>query len=88
MNPRIKQVVPVTGYKLDLTFDNGERRLFDCSTHLQYECMTALKDIAYFNKTLIRYGTVGWPNGEDLCSDELYECSTPWNLEHGCCTAN
>lgn len=81
MNPRVKNVIPLRGYILDLTFDNGERRRFDCSAHLHYECMAALKDVSYFNQPFVRYGTVGWPEGEDICPDELYECSEPLPLK-------
>ena len=75
MNPRVQSVCPQNPFLLNLLFRNGERRVFDCSPLLDMPCMENLRDSEYFHKAFVRLGTVGWPDGEDICPDELYECS-------------
>lgn len=75
MNPRVANVLPLTDFRLELTFRNGEKGIFDCRPHLEMPCMENLRDPAYFSRATVCRGTVVWPEGEDICPDELYECS-------------
>ncbi len=34
-----------------------------------------LKDMSYFRRVSTDGFTVVWPEGQDICPDELYECS-------------
>jgi len=46
MNPYVKSVRPLDDYRLEVLFENGERRLFDVKPHLRRGvlpvCKTAL----------------------------------------------
>ena len=72
MNPRVKKVKPLKKYKLELTFTNGEVRIFDCSDLLDFGVFVELKEPRYFNQVQVIDGTVAWPNEQDICPDTLY----------------
>ena len=75
MNPRVKSVSPEDGYKLRLTFTNGEVRVYDCSHLLDFGVFKELREVAYFRQVHAALGTVVWPNEQDICPDTLYEDS-------------
>ena len=72
MQPRVKSVKPLKGYKLELTFTNGEVGVFDCSDLLDFGVFSELKDPKYFCQVRVVDGTVFWPNEQDICPDTLY----------------
>lgn len=75
MNPRVKAVQPLNNYHLSLLFTNGEEKVYDCSALLEFGVFTELKDEHYFQQAAVQYGTVTWPNEQDICPDTLYEDS-------------
>ena len=72
MNPRVISVKPMNNYKLDLIFDNGEERIYDCSSHLDFGVFKELKDKKYFQQVKCKSGTVVWTHNQDICPDTLY----------------
>ncbi len=72
MNPRVKNVAPNSNYKLYITFDNGEIKIFDVNPYLQIGIFKELKDKALFNSVKPFFGSIQWKNGQDLCPDTLY----------------
>ena len=75
MNPRIKSVSPSEDYRLNLVFSNGEERVYDCSSLLNFGVFEELRDKRYFKQASVEYGTVVWPHEQDICPDTLYEDS-------------
>ena len=75
MNPRVKSVVPRSGFKLEITFTNGEVGMFDCHHLLSFGVFRALGDVRYFNRARAEGGTVVWPDEQDICPDTLYQDS-------------
>lgn len=75
MNPRVQKVVAMDGYKLELTFSNGEVGVYDCAPLLEFGVFRELQDISYFKRARVQGGTVVWPNEQDICPDTLYEDS-------------
>ncbi len=75
MNPRIKRVLPSEDYTLELVFTNGEERVYDCSSLLEFGVFEELRDKRYFKQASVEYGTVVWPHEQDICPDTLYEDS-------------
>lgn len=61
------------GYKLRLTFNNGEIKVVDLSSSLDGEVFAPLKDIEYFKRFSIKFNTVEWENGADFAPEYLYE---------------
>ena len=72
MNPRISEVTVIDGHKLKLLFDNGERRIYDCSELLNFGVFQELQDENYFKQAKVSDGTVVWPHEQDICPDTLY----------------
>ena len=72
MNPRVKKVIPTNDYKLILTFKNDEQKIYDCKHLLNFGVFKELKNLEYFKQVFIEYGTVAWPNEQDICPDTLY----------------
>ena len=49
MNPRPVQVEPLENYELLITFQNGERRIFDAKPLLDQPLYAVLKNKAFFH---------------------------------------
>jgi hypothetical protein len=79
MNPRVIDVKPVVNFQLELTFSNGETRVFDVKPYLNTGEFVQLKKEAIFASVVCTMGTIQWQNGLDLCPDTLYEDSVPYN---------
>jgi len=79
MNPRIKEVIPLTDYKLKLIFTNGELGIYDCSSLLNFGVFQELQNSHYFNQVKVVDGTVAWPHEQDICPDTLYLNSLRYN---------
>ncbi len=74
-NPAVVTVIPEDNYKLIITFDNGEDRLFDVTPFLERGIFTELKDIDYFRKVKVSFGAIQWPHEQDFSKDTLYMLS-------------
>ena len=72
LRPTAKIVKPLTDYKLEIEFDSGEKKIFDVKPYIKGEWYSELQDIEYFNSVFTNEYTVEWPNGQDICPDELY----------------
>ena len=72
MNPRVKSVKAIQGYKLDIIFDNNEEKIFDCSSLLDFGIFKEFQDRNYFQQVQCKHGTVIWPHEQDICPDTLY----------------
>ena len=70
---RVKQVKALPGYRLALVFRSGEHGVFDCTPYRGYECLAGIWNNGVFDKVVADHGTVMWPNGADLCPDEVYD---------------
>lgn len=69
------EVQHVSGYKLLLTFEDGQRTVVDLEPHLDGEIFELLKDLAYFKTVRVNedIDTIVWDNGADFSPDFLYE---------------
>jgi hypothetical protein len=73
MNPRVKEVKPNKNFTVTLTFSNNEVKVFDVKPYLNIGIFKELKDPQLFNSVKPILGSIQWKNGQDLCSDALYE---------------
>jgi hypothetical protein len=83
LGPRVKTVIPMQDYKLDITFTNGERRTFDVKPLLALPVFKPLENADFFRSVKVAYGTIIWPNGIDYCPDTLYSESRATGGYHG-----
>ncbi len=72
MNPFVKSVRPLDDYRLEILFENGERRLFDMSPYLRRGVFVRLQNRAAFQAARVVAGSVEWPGEVDLSYDTLY----------------
>ena len=77
MYPGITEVQTTSDYRLILTFDNRERRLFDLAPYLTVGRFAELRDINAFKQVSISFDTVEWRNGLDIDPEFLYAKSEP-----------
>ena len=59
-------------FSLDLTFSDGKTKRFDAKPYLDYEVFRELKNLAYFKRIKIAFGTVQWENEQDISPETLY----------------
>jgi hypothetical protein len=77
MNPYVKAVHPLDEDRLEVLFENGERRLFDVKPYLQRGVFVRLQNHAIFQAARVVAGSVEWPGELDLSYDTLYLESQP-----------
>lgn len=53
MNPRVKKLTPLPGYKLDIEFPNGEQGIYNCTPLLDFGVFKELKGISYFKRVKV-----------------------------------
>ena len=68
----VTEVQATNDYRLVLTFDNGERRLFDLRPYLSIGRFAELRDIDAFKQISVSFDTVEWTNGLDIDPEFLY----------------
>lgn len=72
MNPYVKSVKPLEGFRLELLFENGEQRVFDLNPYLKRGVFQRLSNPAIFRAARVVAGSVEWPIELDLSYDTLY----------------
>jgi len=77
MNPYVKSVRPQHDYCLLLTFENGEKRIFDLKPYLEKDVFKQLKNVSLFKTARVVSGSVAWHGEIDLSYDTLYLSSIP-----------
>lgn len=71
----VKDVKAIDNYKLILTFENNEKRLFDMAPYLELGVFKTLKDENLFKTVKVSFDTIEWSNGADIDPETLYEDS-------------
>ena len=77
MNPYVKDLIPLANYRLLLSFENGESRIFDVTPYLERGVFQRIKHPGLFGLAKVVAGSVEWPGEIDLSYDTLYLESKP-----------
>jgi uncharacterized protein DUF2442 len=72
MNPYVKSVELQEDFCLLLTFENGEKRLFDLKPYFKKPVFSRLQNVALFKTARVVSGAVEWQGEIDLSYDTLY----------------
>ncbi|MDP2829764.1 MAG: DUF2442 domain-containing protein [Sulfuricellaceae bacterium] len=72
MLPKVTTVQAFSNYRLLVTFENGERKVFDMTPYLDYPVFQRLKNPGFFGLARIDYGTVTWPGEIDIAPETIY----------------
>jgi Protein of unknown function (DUF2442) len=59
-------------FSLILEFNDGSVKRFDAKPYLDYEVFKPLKDLNYFKRIKLAFGTVQWTDEQDISPDTLY----------------
>lgn len=65
-------VEPLNDYKLLLTFENGEKRIFDVSPYLDKGIFQELKNEEKFRTVRVSFDSIEWCNQADLDPEFLF----------------
>lgn len=68
-------VEPLSDYKLLLTFENGEKRIFDVKPYLDKGIFQELKNEEKFKTVRVSFDSIEWSNQADLDPAFLLEKS-------------
>ena len=71
----VKNVKALEGYKLLVTFENDENRIFDMSPYLTIGKFKELKDKSLFRSVKICFDSIEWANHMDIDPEFLYRKS-------------
>jgi uncharacterized protein (DUF433 family) len=70
---RSDKVVPLTGYRLEISFPDGVRGIIDLSDSVGRGVFAPLQDETFFRKVYIGdYGQIAWSDELEICSDAAY----------------
>lgn len=72
MKPRAIDVKILNEYNIEITFDNGEKRVLDITPYFKFKIFQELKEKDNFKKVKVSGLSIEWENGADICPDELY----------------
>jgi hypothetical protein len=67
------EVKPLNNYKLELVFENKERKIFDMVPFLERGIFKELKDKNLFKRVKVSFDTIEWPGEIDVDPEMLYE---------------
>ena len=68
-------VKPLSDHQLLLTFENGEKRMFDMKPYLDKGIYKDLKDENKFKSVRVSFDSIEWCNQADIDPEFLYEKS-------------
>ena len=75
----VKEVKPIDNYKLILTFENNEVKIFDMIPYLDKGIFQELKDENLFKAVKVSCDSIEWPNEADIDPETLYEDSISYS---------
>ncbi len=73
----IINVEPQDKFRLLLTFENEEKRVFDMSPYLEIGIFQELKKGSMFKTVKVSFDSIEWANHADLDPELLYKKSQP-----------
>ena len=77
----VTDVKPLSEYKLLLTFENGEKRVFDMKPYLDKGVYKELKDEGKFRSVRVSFDSIEWCNQADIDPEFLYEKSVEYAVQ-------
>ena len=68
----VKNVLALDNYKLLITFENNEKKVFDVSPYLEIGKFSELKEHTMFQSVHVSFDSIEWANKLDLDPELLY----------------
>ena len=79
--PKVLNARPMDGYRLLIDFSTGETKIFDVTPYIEGEWFGKLRDPGMFGSVRPCGSTVEWAGGQDIAPHELYELSSPFDVD-------
>jgi hypothetical protein len=73
--PTVVDAKYVSEFSIDVTFDDGTRKVIDVSQWFKGPVFEPLRNQTYFKKFFLDAPTIAWPNGVDIAPEVLYEAA-------------
>lgn len=73
---KVKSVEPQKDFLLLLSFEDGERRIFDMKPYLHIGVFQALQNPEIFNSVKVCASSIAWINNADIDPELLYTKGT------------
>lgn len=71
---RVIYAFPMDDYKIKLTFNTGEEKVYDVKALFRFPVFRVLQDAEIFKRMSVSDGTVSWLQGDlDIAPETLYE---------------
>jgi hypothetical protein len=71
--PKIIHVTALSGYRLQVEFDDGTAGEIEIADRLFGQVFEPLHDVDEFNKVFVdEFGAIAWPCGADLAPDAIH----------------
>lgn len=85
IEPNPIKIKPIENFCLYIKFEDGKEKVYDMKELInKIPSYDKLKKQEYFNLAKIQGETIEWPNGEDICPENLYYDSEDYSEEkHG-----
>ncbi len=79
MNPKwvVREVEPLSNYRLLLTFADSQKKIFDVKRFLDYPVFAPLKNESFFKTVRAEACTAVWSDEIDIDPELLYEEGQP-----------
>lgn len=74
-------VKPSNDYKLELTFENDKKRIFDMKPYLDKGIYSELRDERVFRTVRVSFDSIVWANQADIDPEFLYENSIEYIVQ-------
>lgn len=71
--PQVIEARYVSGYRIELHFNTGLRKVVDFSRWLGGPVFEPLRKQSEFRKFFLAGGSVCWPNGADIAPETLFQ---------------
>jgi len=75
--PHVTSVRALDDFRLEVLFENSERRIFDVKPYMTSGVFTRLRNRSLFKAVRVIAGSIEWPGGLDLSYETLYIESQP-----------
>jgi len=69
----IKRADYISGYKIEIEFNNGKTGLVDLKNQLREPIFQPLREKEYFKNFKLNSWTIEWENGADFAPEFLYD---------------
>lgn len=80
ITPRVKEVQALDNEKIYVIFENGKEKIYSMKSLIETnQFYKKLKNKEYFSQVKPRGTSVEWPDGEDVCPENLYNESIDFN---------